>query len=267
MKKFKLAVCQNKPVRDKAASITHALEMAEEASGNGAEFVVFPEIFYHPYELKKIPLLTEENGETLETLKESAKRLGVYLCAGSIAVGENGKRYNRSYLISPKGKVLLEHSKCHMFDVSFKDLRAKESAVFDAGNELKTVKTELGKVGILICYDIRFPEAARKLALDGAEILIVPAAFNNVTGPAHWDVMFRARAIENQLFTVAASPARDMKALYKAYGHSMIIDPWGAVLSKAGIHEKIIYAELDPEKLADVRGRLPLLKHRRGDIY
>lgn len=266
MKRFKLAVCQNKPVRDKAKSTAHAVEMAEEASANGAKLIVFPEIFYHPYELKKIPSLAEENGETLEILKECAKKLGIFLCPGTIAVIEDGRRYNRSYLISPKGKVLLVHSKCHMFDVSFKDLKAKESAVFDAGNELKTVRTELGTVGLLVCYDIRFPEAARKLALDGAEILIVPAAFNNVTGPAHWDVIFRARAIENQFYTVAASPARDMKATYKAYGHSMIIDPWGSVLSEAGIHEKIIYAELDPERLADVRGRLPLLKHRREDI-
>jgi predicted amidohydrolase len=214
-----------------------------------------------------MPSLAEENGETLELLKGCAKKLGIFLCTGSIAVIEDGRRFNRAYLISPKGKVLLEHSKCHLFDVTFKELKTRESAVFDAGDDLKIVKTELGTIGILICYDIRFPETARKLALAGAEILLVPAAFNNVTGPAHWDVIFRARAIENQVFTAAASPARDMKASYKAYGHSMIIDPWGSVLSKAGIHEKIIYADLNPDRLSDIRGRLPLLKHRRGDIY
>ena len=148
-----------------------------------------------------------------------------------------------------------------------KKLKLMESSVFVPGRELSCAATPLGKIGILICYDIRFPEMARKLALMGAEVLLVPAAFNTVTGPAHWHVMFRARAIENQVFIAAASPALTPDAQYRAYGHSMIVNPWGEVLAEAGTGKSIIYAEIDPQVLKDTRERLPLLKHRRKDIY
>ena len=136
-----------------------------------------------------------------------------------------------------------------------------------SNNELIVKETPFGKLGLSVCYDIRFPEMARKLALKGAEILLVPAAFNTVTGPAHWHVMFRARAIENQVFIAAASPALTPEAQYRAYGHSMIVNPWGEVLAEAGTGKSIIYAEIDPQALKDTRERLPLLKHRRRDIY
>ena len=180
---------------------------------------------------------------------------------------ENGKRFNKAYLISPEGKILLEYSKCHLFDVSFKNLRTRESNVFSYGNEIAITDTELGKIGMLICYDIRFPEMARKLALKGAEIILVPAAFNTVTGPLHWEIVFRARAIENQVYIAAASPARDSESSYQAYGHSMIIDPMGKILSEADIEETIIYGEFSPEILEETRNRIPLLKHRRPELY
>jgi omega-amidase len=180
---------------------------------------------------------------------------------------EGDKRFNKSFLISPKGEILLEYSKCHLFDVSFKNLRTRESKIFEYGKEIKIAETELGKIGILICYDIRFPEMARKLSLLGAEIILVPAAFNTVTGPLHWEIMFRARAIENQVFLAAASPARDPDSSYQAYGHSMIIDPMGKILSEANIEEKIIYGDFTNEVITETRNKLPLLKHRRPEIY
>ncbi len=269
MIKFKMAVCQNKPARDKAASIFHAVEMIEKAAKNGAELIVLPEIFYHPYELENILELTEEadDSETLDYLKDCARRLKIHLCAGSMAIRDGNEIFNRSYLISPEGKILLKHDKCHLFDVNFKELKVKESSFFSPGNALNVVETELGKIGILICYDIRFPEAARMLALAGAEILLVPAVFNTVTGPAHWNLLFRTRAVENQIYVAAASPARDNDALYQAYGHSMIIDPWGEIMTEAETDESIIYSDVDPGKMNDIRGRLPLLKHRRKELY
>ena len=267
MKDFKIAVCQNRPSRNKAESIEKITAMIEKAVLNNAGLVLLPEIFYHPYELAKIPKLEESNHETLDQLKIIAKNKNIYLCTGSMVEREGDKRFNKSFLISPEGNILLEYSKCHLYDVSFKNLRTKESKVFDYGNDIKVVDTDLGRIGILICYDIRFPEMARKLALAGAEIILVPAAFNTVTGPLHWEIIFRARAIENQVYLAAGSPARDPESTYQAYGHSMIIDPMGKVLSEADIDEDIIYGNCTNEVLAETRNKIPLLKHRRPEIY
>ncbi len=267
MKNFKIAVCQNKPVRDKDSSISHAVKMVGEAAGNGAELVVLPEIFYHPYELGKIPELEEDDHDTLSHLIECTRKNNIHLCTGSTVEKVDGKRYNKSFLIGPDGKILLDYCKCHLYDVNFKGLRTSESATFSYGDHVGVADTELGKIGIIICYDIRFPEMARKLALLGAEIILVPAAFNTISGPAHWDIMFRARAIENQVYLAAASPARDNQAKYKAYGHSMVIDPWGNVLNEAGTAEELIYADCSEEVLENIRGKLPLLKHRRPELY
>ena len=291
MKKFKLAVCQNKPGFDKEKNVSRAIKMIETAADNGAELITLPEIFYYPYELASIKKIAEtKNGPTLSALKDCARRCKVYLCTGSIAEISNNtgnikqpaklttkssvsKRRrkpittNTSYLLGPQGKILLKHDKCHMFDVSLDKLKCCESAVFSPGNKTDLADTPLGKIGILICYDIRFPEMARKLALMGMDILLVPAAFNSITGPAHWQTIFRTRAIENQVFVAAASSALNPKAVYKAYGHSMIISPWGNILAETGQKEDIIYADIDPRILKDTRRRLPLLKHRREDLY
>ncbi|HJO92070.1 MAG TPA: carbon-nitrogen hydrolase family protein [Victivallales bacterium] len=267
MKNIKIAICQNKPSRDKNESVEKIKLMIEEASDNGAELVVLPEIFYHPYELRAIPKLEESNCETLNILAGIAAGNKIHLCTGSLVEKVGNKRFNRSYLISPKGEILLEYSKSHLYDVNFEKLRTRESKVFDFGENLNIADTALGKIGIIICYDIRFPEMARHLALNGAEIIIVPAAFNTISGEAHWNIMFRCRAIESQVYLLAASPARDMDSSYQAYGHSMVIDPWGRVISEAGIDEQIIYSFLDSKVLSDTRNRLPLLKHRRPELY
>jgi omega-amidase len=267
MKNIKIAICQNRPSRDKSESIEKIKLMIEESAANGAELVVLPEIFYHPYELRAIPKLEESNNETLNILAGIAASNKIHLCTGSLVEKVGDKRFNRSYLISPEGKVLLEYSKSHLYDVNFEEFRTRESRVFDYGETLDVVETSLGKIGILICYDIRFPEMASHLAAQGAEIIIVPAAFNLIAGKAHWDIMFRCRAIETQAYLLAASPARDMSALYQVYGHSMVIDPWGRVLSEAGIDEEIIYSSLDSKVLVDTRNKLPLLKHRRPELY
>ena len=267
MKNFKMAVCQNKPSRSKSDSIDNVSDMVTEAANNGAKLIALPELFYHPYELGKVAKLQESNNESLNKLIEIAKKNQVFLCTGSMVQKEGDGRFNKAYLISPEGKILLDYSKCHLFDVSFKNLRTRESRVFAYGNKVGVADTELGKIGMLICYDIRFPEMARKLALLGAEIIIVPAAFNTVTGPLHWEVVFRGRAIENQVYLAAASPARDPESSYQAYGHSMIIDPMGKILSEADTDAEIIYADFSNDVLEETRNKLPLLKHRRPELY
>ncbi|MBN1523869.1 MAG: carbon-nitrogen hydrolase family protein [Spirochaetales bacterium] len=267
MKDTLLAICQNTTTHDKAKNISSAISMIEQAAQKKAQLVMLPEIFFYPYELQNLAAIAEEYGDTPALLSQKAKELGIFLCAGSLPIKEKGKLYNRACLFGPDGTLLLQHDKCHLFDVDLPDLKTSESAVFTPGATAQVVDTEIGTIGMLICYDIRFPELARKLALCGAEIILVPAAFNTITGPAHWHTLFRTRAIENQCYVAAASPARNNNAGYRAYGHSMVIDPWGEIIAEADIGEEIIYAELSEKKLLDTRSRLPLLKHRRPEIY
>jgi omega-amidase len=170
-------------------------------------------------------------------------------------------------LISPEGSILGEYSKCHLYDAKPGNVDIWESAVFTAGNSIAVVKTDLGVLGIMICYDIRFPEMARLYALAGVELLFVPSVFNSVTGAAHWHTMMKARAIENQIFIAAASQARNQASPYAAYGHSLVVTPWGDIACEAQENEQIIYYTLEPEILEESRNRLPLLSHRRNDLY
>lgn len=269
MQSFKAAIIQNKPKYDKEANINHAISLIGQAADKNAQLITLPEIFFYPYELLALRKVADSDNSTVEKLQQVALKHGIYLCTGSMAVRDkNGKGIrNTAYLIAPSGEILLTYSKCHLFDVKFKDLHVRESVIFVPGTGVSIVDTPIGKIGILICYDIRFPEIARACTLKGAEIIIVPAAFNTVTGPPHWHALFQARAIENQIYILAASQARIDKSQYLSYGHSLFVDPWGTIQAEADIGEEIIYADLNGEVLDDTRKRLPLLKQRRPDLY
>jgi len=267
MKDFKMAVCQNKPFFDKKKSVARVVDMIKEATDNEARLVMLPEMFYFPYILSELAKQEESDGETVSTLQAAAKSNKIFLCTGTTVEKIGDKRFNKSYLISPEGIIILEYSKCHLYDVDFKELKVKESEYFSRGNLISVADTELGKIGIIICYDIRFPEMARALVNHGAEIILVPAAFNMISGNAHWHLFFRTRATENQVFVAAACPARDNECKYKAYGHSLIVDPWGDILREAGENEEIIYSDLKADRIEDIRNRLPLLLHKRNDLY
>ena len=155
----------------------------------------------------------------------------------------------------------------HLFDVDIPDIEFKESETITAGNRLTVVETDPIKIGVAICYDMRFPELFRLMALKNADLMVVPGAFNMTTGPAHWKTTVRARAIDNQTYVAAVSPASNKYLSYVAYGHSIIADPWGKVIGEAGYGEEIIYATIDIRYLKNVREELPLMKNRRTDIY
>ena len=267
MRPFKLALCQITPQYDIGANVDRAVTLIEKAADNGAEMVALPEMFYYPYELQALRSVSGDEDRILDLFKGACVKHGIFLCTGSMAFVHDGKLFNRAFLLGPSGDELLSYNKCHMFDVQFKNLQIRESDVFTEGTQLSVAKTDLGCMGMLICYDIRFPEAARKLALSGAELLLVPAVFNQITGPAHWHVMMRARAIENQLYLAAISQGISLSSNYKAYGHSMVISPWGDILTEADQSEQIIYADINPEELNEIRHKLPLLQHRRSHLY
>ncbi len=270
MKSFKMALCQMDVVDNKEKNILKAVEMLEKAAAGGAAVAVLPEMFNCPYDNGKFNEYAETlpDSQTAKAIAQKAKALGIYVVAGSIPEREDTKLYNTSLVFNREGEMIGKHRKMHLFDIDVKGkIRFMESEVLSSGKDITLVETEFGRFGIAICYDIRFPELSRVMALEGAEVIIIPGAFNMVTGPAHWELLIRGRALDNQVYVAAASPDRSMTASYTAYGNSMVASPWGSILGRACEKEEIIFADIDAEELERVRRELPLLKHRRADLY
>ncbi|PKL68554.1 MAG: carbon-nitrogen hydrolase [Methanobacteriales archaeon HGW-Methanobacteriales-1] len=268
--KIKLALCQMKVVDHKEHNIKNALEMIKESSINSADLVILPEMFNCPYENSKFEEYSEtfDESPTLETISSAASEFKIHIIAGSIPEKTEEGIYNTCFIFNNHGKIIGFHRKMHLFDIDIPGRIAfKESDILKPGQQITVVETNFGKIGIGICYDIRFPELSRIMALQGANILVFPGAFNLTTGPAHWETLIRTRAIDNQVFIAAASPASNKSSSYVAYGHSMVCNPWGKIISKGNFEESIIYAELDQNMVNNIREELPLLKNRRTDIY
>lgn len=271
---IKLTICQHKVINNKNKNLTQAEEMITQAANQGADFVVLPEMFNCPYDNKYFPKFAEEvPGTTSQFLGKIANQHNIYLIGGSIpelviTSEEQDKLYNTSLIFSPSGELLAKHRKLHLFDVDLSNgVTFLESDTLDYGEQITVVNTDKINFGVAICYDLRFPELMKLMVKQGAEMIIIPGAFNTVTGPAHWETLLTARAIDNQVFMAGASPARNFEADYQAYGHSMILDPWGRKLEEADINKSLISCEIDITKLNKVRQELPLLTHQREDLY
>lgn len=264
-----LAICQLKPFIEKKKTLKKAGKMVRSAARNSSNIIIFGEIFNSQYDFKLVPNNSEEyNGPTVKMLSSLSRELGVYIIGGSIFEKENEKFFNTCYSFDKFGNIISKYRKIHLFDVNIKNkIKFKESDIITPGNSISIFNTEFCKIGIIICHDIRFPELCRKLTLNGAEIIVAPSAFNMVTGPFHCEVTARARAVDNQVFFVVASPARDTKANYIAYGHSLIVNPWGEKIVEADEKESIIYASIDLDLIKKVREELPLLKQLKPEIY
>ncbi|WP_371414826.1 carbon-nitrogen hydrolase family protein [Caloramator sp. E03] len=266
----KIALCQTKVKENLQANIDNAYKMISEACKNGANIVALGEMFNCPYAGKYFSVYAEEekNSKTIDMLRNLSKEKGIYIIGGSVPEKEDNNIYNTAYVFNPKGEIIAKHRKIHLFDVDIENgIRFFESDYLTAGNSVTVFDTEYLKIGLCICYDIRFPELIRKMALMGAKIVFVPAAFNMTTGPAHWEILFRTRALDNQIYMAGISPARDYEGLYTAYGHSLIVNPWGKIISQAGEGEEIVYSDIDVNIINKIRNELPLLKHRRPEIY
>ena len=265
---YRVSIIQNMPLFEIEQSIENSLQLIKKAAAH-AELIILPEMFITPYEFALMPKAAAFSEYTLLMLADIARETNTFICAGSIPVHlpHKAKLTNTSFLLDTSGRIIASYNKCHLFDVSLPEITVCESKVFSPGNDVSVTDTALGKIGVAICYDIRFPELCRKLALLGMQLLCVPAAFSQTTGSAHWHTVMRARAIENQVYLCAASPARNPDSSYPAYGHSMIVSPWGEIVAEAGIDEQIITAEINMSYLEKVRRQLPLLKHRRPELY
>ena len=266
---MRIALIQMPVTADKAGNIQTAREKIREASSHGADIAVLPEMFCCPYQNDCFRAYGEgENGPAQTALSGLAAELGIYIIGGSIPELAEGNVYNTSYVYDRQGRQIAKHRKAHLFDIDVAGgQRFRESDTLSPGNAVTTFETEFGAMGLCICFDLRFEELARCMCLRGAKVIFVPAAFNMTTGPAHWELLFRQRAVDNQCFTVGVSPARDEAAGYVAYGNSIAVDPWGTVLCRAGAEETTLYAGLDLTRMDAVRQQLPILSARRTDLY
>ncbi|MBN2260386.1 MAG: carbon-nitrogen hydrolase family protein [Clostridiales bacterium] len=266
---MKIGLIQMDVVDDKKENIKKAKDMILEAHDQGAEIIMLPEMFNTPYQNDKFSSYAEtETGETVEFIKSTAKELKILLIGGSIPEKSDGKIYNTCFIANESGKIIGKHRKIHLFDIDVKDgITFFESDTLSPGESTTVIDTSFGKIGIAICYDIRFPELFRKMVLEGAKYFFIPAAFNTVTGPAHWEILTRTRALDNQVFLAIVSPARSEILKYKAYGHSLVTSPWGAVLSELDEKESVLIVDINSEEIDRIREELPVLKHRKSNIY
>lgn len=271
---MKVALLQLSVSDDPAENLAVTRAMLAEAAAAGAGFALTPEVtncLSSDRAYQCAVLRHEDEDETLAALRADAERLGLWLLIGSLALkthDADGRFANRSFLIGPKGDIRARYDKIHMFDVDVSETeKYRESSGYRPGAHAVIAETPFGRIGLTVCYDVRFPQLYRRLAQGGAQILTVPAAFNDTTGAAHWESLLRARAIENGAYVLAPAQtglhAAHVGRPRRTWGHSLVVAPWGEVLADAGTEPGIIYAEIDLAAVDRARGRVPSLRHDR----
>lgn len=270
--RMKVALCQMLVGANKEQNLIKAREMICSAKKQGAEFVVLPECFNCPYGTKYFEAYAEPlslEAPTTAAMSSAAKENGIWLVAGSFPeITSEKKIYNTSVTFDPSGCVVNVHRKVHLFKIFTETLKLDESEVLTPGISASTFPISPSiKVGVGICFDIRFPQMSLAFAAQGSSMIVYPGAFNMVTGPRHWELSARARAVDSQQYVCVCSIARDTSAGYVAWGHSMIVNPWGEVIAAAEEKEAIVLAEVDWSLVTKVRQELPILRGVRPDLY
>ena len=266
---MKFALIQMPTTKDKKQNLQIAGDYIRRAAAAGARVAILPEMFCCPYSNKAFPVFAEEaDGMLCTALAQLAKENGLTLVAGSIPERCGDWLYNTSFVFDEAGRQIARHRKIHLFDVCIDGgQQFQESAVFSPGCEPTIFTVDGIRIGLCICFDIRFPELFRTMALEGAQAVIVPAAFNMTTGPLHWELSFRMRAVDNQLFTIGVAPARDTARSYVSYANSIVCSPWGVPVANAGTEPNLLLVDIDFDEVAQVRRQLPLLAARRPEVY
>ncbi|HWK39771.1 MAG TPA: carbon-nitrogen hydrolase family protein [Hyphomicrobium sp.] len=268
LRTFRIGLAQMCSGRTVARNIEAAEKLIREAAAGGASYVQTPEMTnLLELDRERLPqaLRREADDPAVRQFHSLARELNIWLHIGSLALlGEAGKPVNRSLLISPEGRITARYDKIHMFDVDLPGGEIyRESASYAPGREAMLAALPWGKLGMTICYDLRFPHLFRALAQAGASFLAVPAAFTKRTGTAHWHTLLRARAIECQCYVFAAAQGGVHEDGRETFGHSLAISPWGEVIAEAGEQPGVIFADVDMQRLADVRSQVPSLRHDR----
>jgi predicted amidohydrolase len=271
MEKILSAAIQLNAGSDKKLNIENAANLIKKAAHRGAKLIALPEVFNWRGGSKEISGNCESiPGPTSLRMSELAATLKIFLLCGSIIETnpESSRPFNTSFLLNPCGKIIACYRKIHLFKIQQRGKSTiDETRIYSSGNEVVTARIPFSRVGFTICYDLRFPELYRCLTDNGAGIISVPSSFTHETGKAHWEILLRARAIENQVYIIAPNQYGKDPLGNSHYGHSMIVDPWGTVIGQGSTGEKIIYGEIDINYLKKVRKRLPSLQHKRGDVF
>jgi predicted amidohydrolase len=267
-RKIRTACVQLRCGEDVAENVRDALALIREAHKGGAQFIATPEntnLMAADGGAKLEKTFAENEDRALPQFAQLAEELGIWLLVGSLGIKVSpDKTANRSYLIGPSGRISARYDKIHLFDVNLPSGETyRESNTVAPGGQAVVASLPWGRIGLSVCYDLRFPQLYRTLAKSGAEILTVPSAFTETTGKAHWHVLLRARAIENGCFVVAPAQGGTHANGRKTYGHSLIVGPWGDILAEAGTEPGIVAAELDLAEIGAARARLPSLHHDR----
>jgi predicted amidohydrolase len=264
---FKVALVQMRSAMEPKANIGAALAAIEEAKSAGADYVLTPEMtnIIAKRERLMATIVEEERDPTLAALREAARKHSLYIHIGSLAIKASPERAaNRSFLIDRRGDVVARYDKIHMFDVDLAGGESyRESHSYRPGDLAVVADLPWGRLGVTICYDLRFPALYRALAESGASFLSIPSAFTRPTGEAHWHVLMRARAIENGCFVFAAAQGGRHESGRESFGHSLIVDPWGQILAEGGTEPAVILADFDPAQVTAARSRIPSLHHGR----
>ena len=267
---MKIALCQTPGAGNKDEGLQLAAQYIAKAADEGAQLVVLPEMFCCPYSNDAFkPNAEPAGGRVWQFLRDAARGHGVILVGGSFPeLDDAGRVYNTCFVFDAAGEQIGRHRKMHLFDIDIPGgQKFRESDTLSPGSDVTLIDTPWGKIGIIICFDVRFPELARLLALRGAAALIMPGAFNMSTGPAHWELLMRARAVDNGLYVLACAPARDETAGYVSYAHSMAVTPWGDPEAQLGTAPGIVHHTLDMQKVTAMRAQIPMLTARREDVY
>jgi predicted amidohydrolase len=266
---FRAACLQMQTGNDYAANLESLRTMTREAAANGAQFVLSPEyvlMMDGSGRVMRERALEAGGAPAVPVLAALAKELGIWLLAGSLTVRTDDERIaNRSFLFTADGSIAATYDKIHMFDAVLPDGRSiRESSAYRPGEQAVVAATPWGKLGMTVCYDLRFPGLFRALAQAGASFISIPSSFQRQTGKAHWHTLVKARAIENASFILAPAMCGEHPGNRQTYGHSLIVDPWGEVLADGGEQPGIVYADIDPAAVARVRGMMPALTHDRA---
>jgi predicted amidohydrolase len=265
---FRAGLVQMRTGRSPQANLDVAARLIGEAKNGGADYVQTPEIT-NIMEVSRQKLLdaivAEESDASLATFRELARKLSIHLHIGSLAIKVTpDKAANRAFLIDPRGEIVARYDKIHMFDVDLANGESyRESNNFRAGELAVVHDLPWGRLGITVCYDLRFPALYRALAEAGASFLAIPSAFTKQTGEAHWHVLNRARAIENGCYVLAAAQGGRHENGRETFGHSLVVDPWGRIVAEGGTEPGVILADIDPAEVAAARARVPSLQHGR----
>lgn len=256
----RLGLVQLAAGEDKAENLRRARAEIDRAAREGAELVILPEMFCQPYETARFAEYAEaEGGPAQQMLSLAARENKVWLVGGSVCEVENGRYYNTSYVYNPQGDCVAKHRKVHLFDIDIAGGQYfKESDVLSPGETLTVFDTPWGKVGLAICFDIRFADMAAKMVEAGARMLIYPASFNMSTGPRHWELLFRARAMDGQCYSIGVAPARNEAASYVSWAHSIVVDPWAQVVCDLGTKPQTRVVTIDLDAINSMRQQIPI---------